>query len=476
MTAPRLRVTAAAAFERDVPFRLPFRFGAATVTGAPQAFLQVRVQADDGDTAVGHAAEMMVPKWFDKDPALSIDDGINQLRRSLAAACAMAPELGGGMTAAGLAAAAEGEQHRRLADAPGLVAGFGPALLARAVLDALCRMRGVSFFGAARGNLFGLTADLLPPDLASGDPDGFDIDGFLAGLAPLNSVAARHTIGLADVLTEAEAAARPAGDLPDDGLPVSLEGAVARYGHDHFKIKLCGDADADLDRLAGIAAVLDRLPRYAATLDGNEQFADTESCVALIDRLRADPRLARLSASVLYLEQPIARATALEQPIGALADRLPVIIDESDAERDSFRRAWDLGYRGVSAKACKGVYRSIVNAARCRRLGNGAFLSAEDLTTQAGLAVQQDLAIAALLGLGHVERNGHHYAGGMAGAPKAEVSAFLAAHPDLYAPHGDGMRLVVVQGRLRLGSLSGVGFASGAIPDTAALRPLASPS
>ena len=476
MTAPRLRVTAAAAFERDVRFRLPFRFGAATVSGAPQAFLQVRVQAENGDAAVGHAAEMMVPKWFDKDPALGIDDTVNQLRRSLATACAVAPDLGGGMTAAGLAAAAEAEQRRRLADVPGLVAGYGPALLARAVLDALCRMHGVGFFDAARGNLFGLTADLLPPDLLSGDRDGFDIDGFLAGLTPLDSVAARHTVGLTDALSDAEASALPAADLPEDDLPVSLEGAIARYGHDHFKIKLCGDADADLDRLAGIAAVLDRLPRYAVTLDGNEQFADAESCVVLIDRLRADPRLARLSASVLYLEQPIARAAALERPIGALADRLPVIIDESDAERDSFRRAWALGYRGVAAKGCKGVYRSIVNAARCRRLGDGAFLSAEDLTTQAGLAVQQDLAIAALLGLGHVERNGHHYAGGMAGAPKAEVAAFLAAYPDLYAPHGDDLRLIIAQGRLRLGSLSGVGFASGAVPDTAALRPLASPS
>ena len=471
MTAPRLRIAAADAFERDVPFRLPFRFGAATVTGAPQAFLRVRVTAEGGAEAEGYAAELMVPKWFDKNPDLSIDDTVGQLRRSLASACHLAGDLDGAMTAAGLAAAADGEQRRRLAGEPGLVAGFGPALLARAVLDALCRMHGVGFFQAARGNLFGLTADLLPPDLVSGDLDGFDIDGFLAGLSPLDSVAARHTVGLADALTDATAT-----DAPDDGLPVSLEGVVARYRHDHFKIKLCGDADADLDRLAGIAAVLDRLPRYAATLDGNEQFADAESCVALIDRMRADPRLARLSASILYLEQPIARAAALDRPLGALADRLPVIIDESDADRDSFRQAWALGYRGVSAKACKGVYRSIVNAARCRRLGDGAFLSAEDLTTQAGLAVQQDLAIAALLGLGHVERNGHHYAGGMAGAPTAEVAAFLAAHPDLYAPHGDDLRLIIEGGRLRLGSLAGTGFASGAVPDTAAARPLATAS
>ena len=66
--------------------------------------------------------------------------------------------------------------------------------------------------------------------------------------------------------------------------------------------------------------------------------------------------------------------------------------------------------------------------------GSGAryFMTGEDLTTQAGLAVQQDLALVNLIGLTHVERNGHHYVNGMAGLPEAEQAAFLAAHPDLY--------------------------------------------
>ena len=60
-------------------------------------------------------------------------------------------------------------------------------------------------------------------------------------------------------------------------------------------------------------------------------------------------------------------------------------------------------------------------------------MSAEDLTTQGGVALQQDLALATLVGATHVERNGHHYVDGMAGAPQAEQDAFLAAHPELYA-------------------------------------------
>ncbi len=59
-------------------------------------------------------------------------------------------------------------------------------------------------------------------------------------------------------------------------------------------------------------------------------------------------------------------------------------------------------------------------------------MSAEDLTTQAGVAVQQDLALATLIGATHVERNGHHYVDGMVGAPPAEEDAFLRHHPDIY--------------------------------------------
>ena len=47
---------------------------------------------------------------------------------------------------------------------------------------------------------------------------------------------------------------------------------------------------------------------------------------------RAEPRLARLEASILFVEQPIARAKALAEPVHALAREVPVEIDESDAD------------------------------------------------------------------------------------------------------------------------------------------------
>jgi len=128
------------------------------------------------------------------------------------------------------------------------------------------------------------------------------------------------------------------------------------------------------------------------------------------------------------------------------------------------------GYTGVSSKTCKGLYKSILNAARCRLWNReeGAeryFMSAEDLTTQAGLAVQQDLALAALLGIRHVERNGHHYTNGMAGALVAEQEEFLKAHPDLYEVSDGKPRLRIRGGRLNLESLDCKAFGSAVVPD-----------
>ena len=58
-------------FERQVRLRLPFRFGVVTMTEAPQAFVRARIALENGKEAEGGAAEMLAPKWFDKDPALS---------------------------------------------------------------------------------------------------------------------------------------------------------------------------------------------------------------------------------------------------------------------------------------------------------------------------------------------------------------------------------------------------------------------
>ncbi|NEK35715.1 mandelate racemase [Rhizobium leguminosarum] len=462
VTAPRIRIIEIDAFERDVRLRLPFRFGAATLEKAPQAFLRVRVEDEEGRTALGAAAEMMVPKWFDKNPAFTPAQNVDQLRTSIRTAAAASLEPSAPTTLFAAAQRNEAETVRRLPGNP-LAACFGPSLIARAALDAYCRLSGISFFEAVRGNLVGIGGPMLP-----GDIDADAASAMLAGLRPAGAISARHTIGLVDPISEGDIV-HPVGD----GLPESLEAVITRYGNRWFKIKLSGTIDADIDRLTRIAAVLDRLPDYRVTVDGNEQFGAADQLAALLAQIEATPRLARLRAAIAFVEQPFARAITMETPLGDLAAQLPFLIDESDDGDAAFAGARRLGYTGVSSKTCKGIYRSLMKAIRIRT-GSvpGLFLSGEDLTCQAGLAVQQDLALVSLLGLSHVERNGHHYVAGMQGAPQAEKARFAAAHPDLYEQGGDGPLLSIRHGRIAIASLGAVGYASGALPDFEAMTPM----
>jgi hypothetical protein len=443
-------------WERDVKLRLPFRFGIVTLTQAPQAFVRARIVFPDGKDSWGAAAELLAPKWFDKDPELTNEQNFEQLR--LALRLAREAYLAGGANTAFGHWSSNYESQLNAGKEHGLnalTACFGPALIDRAVLDALCRGLKRSFYDAIRTNAAGI------------DTPG--VKEVLQSLKPGSEIAARHTVGLVDPVASQK-------ERIGDGLPETLEEVISRYGHRWFKLKVGGDLRSDVERLAEIAAVLDKLPEpYHASLDGNEQFSDAGQVLDLFAKIKNHRGLKRLAASIVFIEQPIKRQNALSSSVTALAKEKPVIIDESDDSLDAFPRARKLGYTGVSSKTCKGLYKSLVNAARCRmwnreERADRYFMTGEDLTIQAGLALQQDLALVSLLGLKHVERNGHHYVNGMAGLPAAEQDAFLQSHQDLYERSHGAVRLKISEGMIALKSLDCPGFASRAMPDWSAMR------
>jgi L-alanine-DL-glutamate epimerase-like enolase superfamily enzyme len=455
----RLTVRDISFFERPVTFARPFRFGAVVVNATPQMFVRVEIDVEGKGNATGASAEFLVPKWFDKRPHLSPDETVSELRRSLLIAREFYLAHSGYETAFDLHAACIGAQVGACAreDIPPLAAAYGPAEIDKAILDALLRATDTNFFDGMAANIGGVDARL------SRDLGDEDIQWFLASRKRLERVAIRHTVGMDDKIEG------------EGGIADAKENAGARY----FKLKLNGDPVHDAERLTRIGRELTTLPHdYQVTLDANEQYADLVALGALVDRLDRDAALRPIAAKLLYIEQPMPRDITRQSPLGALARR-DFIVDEADDSYDAFPVARALGYRGISSKSCKGIYKSVVNATRAAKwsaAGPKCFIAGEDLTCQAGLAVQQDLALGALIGVTHAERNGHHYVDGFGDTPAAEAEAFLAAHPDLYAKDGHKVRLAIHDGDLLTGSLTTPGFASSVHPDWSAMSALAQPT
>jgi len=454
--------------------RMPFRYGIASLTELPHLFVHCTVEVN-GNTESGIAADGLPPKWFTKNPDTTFRADLADMLRCIERACYLAQqveraesvfELWQQVYEAQLAwAAMEGY--------PPLLAGFGVSLIERAILDAFCHVMGVPFAEALRCNLPGIRLGEMRTELAGYQPCD------LLPTRPLESVIVRHTVGLGDPLTDADI---PPAERLDDGLPQSLEACIHAYRLTHFKIKLCGDADRDTDRLSRIAGMLEPTTGdYALTLDGNEQYHDVAPFQTLWETLHESHTLARFLRHVLFVEQPLHRDVALSAgtrlALAAWKTNPPLLIDESDAEMDSLPVALENGYIGTSHKNCKGIFKGIANACllahRRRTDPAGRYvLSGEDLSNVGPVALLQDLAVLASLGVEHAERNGHHYFRGLSMFPESVQAQVLAHHPDLYGRHERGFAtLSIPNGLLAISSVVaapfGIGFALDTAPFTA---------
>jgi hypothetical protein len=463
---------------RDLRLRLPFRFGVVTLTKVSLLHVAVVAEAADGRLVRGFAADNLAPKWFDKDPHKSAADNVRDLLHSAQEARTVyALAAGRPRTFWEIWRDAYPECRRRGAavGANGLVASFGSSLFERALADCAGRLAGADVVECLRADVLGLRPGDVHPAL-----DGRDVLAWAAREPPA-TVAVRHTVGLVDPITAADL---PAEGGPDDGLPRTLEEYIALHGLGHFKLKVGGDVEQDLDRLHRIAAVIDRLVPgpYVVTLDGNEQYGSIEQFRRLADAVWALPALHRLARGIAFIEQPLDRAIALDpvatRGLGELSRRVPLVIDESDGDLDAFARAIALGYRGVSTKNCKGIVKSFLNRALVEHLNRGRtggdrlFMSAEDLTNVPVVPVQQDLATVRALGITHVERNGHHYIRGLAHCSARERADAVRLHADLYTGDETEAWLRIEDGRLRLGSLAVPGYGVAFDPDLESMTPL----
>ena len=448
--------------------RLPFKYGIATMTLVPQIFVRLRIEIR-GKTYVGTSADLLPPKWFTKDPSKPLEAEIMEMLQVIQAALNLACGLAG-TSAFDLWQQLYEKQLRWGSEhhlAP-LLTNFGCSLVERALIEAICRAKGQSFPNALRTDELSIRLEAIHPELLGISPVDFLPEG------PLTEITVRHTIGLADPLTDLDIS--PAERL-QDGLPQSLVASIQAYDLCHFKIKLAGNLDQDLDRLLRIAEILQRDAGsdYAFSLDGNEQFKAVEDFRKLWELISNHPKLGPFIRHLLFVEQPFHRDVALQPSIeGAFRDwpsRPPIIIDESDATMESLPVALGLGYAGTSHKNCKGVFKGIINCAlllhRKRAQPSFPFLmTGEDLCNIGPIALLQDLTVMACLGIRSVERNGHHYNAGLSQFPRGIQEQILSHHSDLYHRSEAGWpTLKIARGTIHLDSLLSAPFGVGFIAD-----------
>ncbi len=447
--------------------RFPFKYGIASLVALPHLFVRAEVQVN-GTKAVGITSEGLPPKWFTKNPDTRFETDLEAMLEVISKAVTFACESDEAETVFDLwmriyeaqANWAESTPH------PPLLWGFGVSLVERALIDAFCRVTGQTFHQAVHKNALGIRLGAVHDEL------GQVLPGDLLPQAPL-SVNVRHTVGLADPLTAADV---PSGEELDDGLPYTLEENIQHYGLTHLKIKLCGDSEQDLSRLTCIAGLMENQPSCAFTLDGNEQYTEVDPFRELWSSIVADGDLEPFMRGLIFVEQPLHRDVALSDDardvLLAWQDRPPMIIDESDSGLHVGRDALDTGYVGTSHKNCKGVFKGIANAclmeSRRRADPQGRYvLSSEDLAGVGPVAMIQDLAVIATLGITHSERNGHHYFAGLSMYPQAIQKAVLSHHGTLYRRHDRGFpTLDVRDGRVDLTTVLAAPFGYGFDMDT----------
>lgn len=451
--------------------RMPFRFGAVTIEAIASATLALDMLVD-GKEVTGYASELLAYKWFDKRPEKTPRDNINDLLDTLNTALDVVTQLGNGTVFHHWRALDKAvHDHALRVGFNDLGASFGVAMAERAMMDGVARARGQSVFDLLQSRSLGLEPGAIFSEL-----DGVTLSGSLPA-KPLDRLSIRHTVGMVDPITADDL---DPNERPNDGLPETLEDYIERDQLSYLKIKLGGDVDADCARLEKIGAVLAKVGRpIAFTLDGNEQFQSLNDFADFTSRLRSSATISAMLNQALFIEQPLDRRMTFENPPDQAAfDEIgvPLLIDEADGWTTAFYEAMALGYRGVSHKNCKGIFRSLLNAIlateRNRAAGHDIyFQSAEDLTCMPVLSLNADLALVAALGVIHCERNAHHYFAGLGHLSQRDADAALAAHPDLYGLDHGVARLRTHSGFVSAQTANGQGFGTLCVPDMAAMTP-----
>jgi len=435
-------------------YRTPMKFGGRVVREV--AVLSVDCDAESGvGKARGHGSMTMGTTWAWPDPA--VDDAtklaaVIKLSHRLAKSFLDHPRQGHPMDLCHQRLESRWHDAKAVADEFGLASPIPPlaVLLAASPIEAaLFDAHGKA---ANRSAYALLSREHLAHDMAHylGDPayQGIYLDQWISP-TPTSQLPLYHLVGALDPLTE-DQVDQPVGD----GMPETLGEWIARDGLTHLKIKLDGsDLQWDVNRVAQVHAVTQQTPEgqqtsWSFSLDFNERCEDEAYVLAMLDELQQCAPSA--IPCIEYIEQPTHRDLERHPEITMhrVAQRLPVVIDESLIDLKSLRTAISQGYSGIALKACKGHAEAILLGAVARH--EKLYLCVQDLTCVGASLLHSASLAAHIPGVAAVESNGRQY------CPQGN-QAWMDRYADFFE---------VRSGMLPTGKLDGpgLGYATPSVP------------
>ena len=197
---------------------------------------------------------------------------------------------------------------------------------------------------------------------------------------------------------------------------------------------------------------------WRVTLDGNENFHDFAGLPRVLGAGARGARAAAVCGGTwLVVEQPVHRDQRADADAGRGCGEWTGSAAASSSTSRTGRSAMcrprsRLGYVGRQPQELQGHRERPRERGGAGPTGAGeggpAVLTGEDLCILGPVALLQDLAMMALLGIGHVERNGHHYYRGLSLLPASWQDADAGGARRHLPRHADGFAcLDIVEGR-----------------------------
>jgi len=267
-------------------------------------------------------------------------------------------------------------------------AGFGLALVERAIIDAQCRLWKTDLRDAVQANRFRINLGEVCKPLAGREPSELLEANDQSGMRPRLAIA-------------------PGDDLSPES-PLAQTLAVGKIRD--LSIGLTGNIDADFARIFDVGQCLGKSlgSRFNLSLEGNGTYAAPGDLRRLMEKLRNDPATRSLAQEITFIEQPFPVDSSFSPAAVAVfaewPERPAILVDEANTTPTAAARALEWGYSGAVFRANRGlipglVYACLLGARREREPVGKWMLAGGPVSLQSAFGAQSEIAAANALGL-----------------------------------------------------------------------------